>query len=825
MSRLKIWHKLTLVIAAFSLMVAAMLVSFVAEKQREVGLVRQARDGAAYLVPARRVLETLPQYEEQMNEKGEADAAARNIEEALRALEAAEEKYGAELQTKDHLAALQSKWQALKGQGPDSAPLERQKLLADALAATRQLITQTGLSSQLALSENLASYYTTDVVWRVLPEQQEALAHLWQLSFSAASRQDVTPETQARMLMLAGQVRDRDRAAEASLRVALEHSSANTLQSLSFSSRESSARAATFLNLLDNWLVKNSGAAINPAELNAAGRQALTASFRFWDTVQPVLDVQLQTRAERARRDFYLWLLVGCGGWLLLLLLAWRLVKGVSRSMREALALARTLAQGRLPEHAPATGTGEPGALLKSLDALRKRLQRLSKTAQTLAWGDLSAAVEPQSPDDAVGHAFQKMHAYLQEQARAAELLAAGLPLDSFRPKSGRDRLGKAAVATAERLQKLAQTEKENLLTQHSILQLLEGVSEAATGDLRVEAEVKNDPTGALADAFNLMIGKLRQIIYKVKETTFQVNQSAVHIQLATDELAAGSEFQAAQLNSTARAIRAVTDSIHEVSTNAAQSALVARRSLETSRDGTRALKNNLEAMKRIRDQVQETTTRIQRLGERSEEIAASLQLIRDIASRTSMLALNAAIQAGLAGEGGRGFVIVAEEIEGLAERTANVAKQITTLARAMRTETKEVVAAMEATTHEVSSGSVRANEAERALDEIQEVSSQMALLIQAIWQATQKQTHGSEEIAKFMREISNVTQRVAAGSQQAAASVRQLVGQAEALGNSVVAFRLPEKTVTLTVTTLPDAETPTELHAPEETELAVLAG
>ena len=203
--------------------------------------------------------------------------------------------------------------------------------------------------------------------------------------------------------------------------------------------------------------------------------------------------------------------------------------------------------------------------------------------------------------------------------------------------------------------------------------------------------------------------------------------------------------------------------------------------------------------MQRIREQVQETTKRIQRLGERSQEIGASLQLIKDIANRTSMLALNAAIQAGVAGHGGHGFVIVAEEIEGLADRTTNVTKQIATLARAMQTETKDVVAAMDATSREVSSGSVRANEAEQSLKEIEEVSQQMSGLVQTIWYAAQKQSRGSEEITKSIREISRVTNRVGAGSQQAATSVRQLVKMAEELGSSVVTFRLPEKSANFT--------------------------
>ncbi|MDQ3253461.1 MAG: methyl-accepting chemotaxis protein, partial [Acidobacteriota bacterium] len=228
------------------------------------------------------------------------------------------------------------------------------------------------------------------------------------------------------------------------------------------------------------------------------------------------------------------------------------------------------------------------------------------------------------------------------------------------------------------------------------------------------------------------------------------------------------------------------------VSDNAAESATVANTARDNAKQGAQAVQNNITAMGRIRDQVQETAKRIKRLGERSQEIGEIIQLIDDIADRTSMLALNASIQAAMAGEAGRGFAVVAEEVERLSDRSTNATKQIGALIKSIQSETNEAVAAMEETTREVVEGSKLANDAGQSLTEIESVSNHLAEIIQSISQASKQQARGSEELAKSMTGISNVTQQVAAGSKQAAVSVRSLAVLSETLRNSVATFKLP---------------------------------
>jgi twitching motility protein PilJ len=359
----------------------------------------------------------------------------------------------------------------------------------------------------------------------------------------------------------------------------------------------------------------------------------------------------------------------------------------------------------------------------------------------------------------------------------------------------GNDELGEVATslnAMLDNTMHLIQSQDERDNIQRSISQLLEEVSGVAEGDLTKEAAVTADMTGAIADAFNYMIEQLRKVIGNVQKATLQVSRSATQIHETAEHLAHGSEAQAEQIVNTSAAIDEMAGSIQQVSENATVSANVAQKALANCRQGNVAVQNTVQGMNRIRDQVQETAKRIKRLGESSQEIGQIVQLIDDIADRTSILALNASIQAAMAGEAGRGFAVVAEEVERLAERSTDATKKIATLIKTIQVETHEAVSAMEKGIHEVVEGSKLANQAGHALGEIESVSNQLAELIQSISLASRQQARGSEALAKSMNEISSITQTTASGTKQAAVSVNHLAALADELRASVSAFRLP---------------------------------
>jgi methyl-accepting chemotaxis protein len=338
----------------------------------------------------------------------------------------------------------------------------------------------------------------------------------------------------------------------------------------------------------------------------------------------------------------------------------------------------------------------------------------------------------------------------------------------------------------------LVQTREERDAMQEAVVKLLDEVSGVAQGDLTTKAEVTTDITGAIADAFNMMITQLRDIIRRVQETTARVSSSANEIRSTAEFLSQGSEAQAVQISEMTAAVEDMAASIQQVSENASVSAKVGERARTSAEQGVAAVQNTIQGMSHIRDQVQETSKRIKRLGESSQEIGEIVQLIGDIADRTSILALNASIQAAMAGDAGKGFAVVADEVERLAERATASTKQIESLIRTIQSETSEAVSAMEVTTDEVVRGSALAEEAGRALSEIGAVSGELSELIQSISLASKQQARGSDEVARSMGVASDVTQQTAAGTKQAALAISQLAALADDLRESVSTFRLP---------------------------------
>ena len=357
------------------------------------------------------------------------------------------------------------------------------------------------------------------------------------------------------------------------------------------------------------------------------------------------------------------------------------------------------------------------------------------------------------------------------------------------------DEIGDLAESVNRVLDKtatLVQSQDEKAEIQRSIVKLLDEVSGVADGDLTKEAKVTADVTGAIADSFNFMIDQLRKIIGNVQRATNQVTAAATRISTSAEELVDGSEVQTEQIVNTSAAIEEIAASIQQVSDNAASSTAVAQQALASAKQGNQAVRNTIEGMNKIREQAQETAKRIKRLGETSQEIGQIVQLIDDIADRTSILALNASIQAAAAGDAGRGFAVVAEEVERLAVRSTEATKKIAALVKAIQGETNEAVGAMEKNIQEIVSGSKIANQAGQSLGEIEGVSLKLSETIQSISQASKQQARSSEALARSMNSISQITKRTASETKQTAESVNSLAKLAEDLRGSVSAFKLP---------------------------------
>ncbi len=334
--------------------------------------------------------------------------------------------------------------------------------------------------------------------------------------------------------------------------------------------------------------------------------------------------------------------------------------------------------------------------------------------------------------------------------------------------------------------------EEQNKRNQEAILRLLDQIQGLSEGDLSSEAEVTEDFTGAIADAFNSSIYELRSLVTTINETSVQVSSAAQQTQATAMHLAEASDHQAQQITAASSAVNEMAVSIEEVSKNASESTEVAQHSVEVAHKGADTVRRSIQAMDTIREQIQETSKRIKRLGESSQEIGDIVELINDIADQTNILALNAAIQAAMAGEAGRGFAVVADEVQRLAERSSNATKQIEALVKTIQTDTNEAVISMEQSTAGVVRGAQLSEDAGEALAEIEGVSNRLAELIQAISQNASQQANAATNVSDTMNVIQEITTQTSAGTNETAASIGNLAELANDLRKSVSGFKLP---------------------------------
>ncbi|MFT4257534.1 MAG: methyl-accepting chemotaxis protein [Pseudoxanthomonas sp.] len=331
-----------------------------------------------------------------------------------------------------------------------------------------------------------------------------------------------------------------------------------------------------------------------------------------------------------------------------------------------------------------------------------------------------------------------------------------------------------------------------NSRNQQAIMRLLDEISSLGEGDLTVKASVTEDMTGAIADAINYAVDELRNLVTTINDATVQVAASTQETQATALQLAEAAGHQSEQINTASERITEIAESIGQVSQNSTTSADVAQRSVQIATEGAGVVRETIRGMDQIRDQIQETSKRIKRLGESSQEIGSVVELINDISEQTNILALNAAVQAASAGEAGRGFAVVADEVQRLAERTSNATRRIESLVQAIQADTNEAVSSMEQTTSEVVSGARLAEDAGTALGEIERVSSDLNQLIQNISGAAQQQSTAASDITRTMSVIRQITSQTSQGASQTADSIGHLAQLAADLRRSVADFKLP---------------------------------
>ena len=375
----------------------------------------------------------------------------------------------------------------------------------------------------------------------------------------------------------------------------------------------------------------------------------------------------------------------------------------------------------------------------------------------------------------------------------AAALVALGAAVGFGRVQllDSRKRQAAAENQRLEAERQEQEAKRVNDANQAAILRLMNELQTVAEGDLTQEATVTEDITGAIADSVNYTVEELRSLVSNVQNTAARVAQTTADVDATSTELLAASNEQLHEIRETGKSVVDMAGRINAVSAQAQESATVARQSLQAAESGLQAVQNAIGGMNSIRDQIQETSKRIKRLGESSQEIGEITELISDITEQTNVLALNAAIQAASAGDAGRGFSVVAEEVQRLAERSADATRQISALVKAIQTDTQDAIGAMERSTQGVVEGAKLSDNAGTALTEIDRVSRRVAELIEEISRSASHEAGLANVVADNIQHIFAVTEQTGEGTRATANQVRELSRMAEELRQSVSRFKI----------------------------------
>ena len=351
--------------------------------------------------------------------------------------------------------------------------------------------------------------------------------------------------------------------------------------------------------------------------------------------------------------------------------------------------------------------------------------------------------------------------------------------------------LGTTLNQTIDRLQGLIQTESDRDKMQHQVMDLLSVVSSAAEGDLTVKAEVTADALGSVADAFNLMITGLMSLVTQAHNVALEIQRSTTDILHSSDRMKQGAEQQTSQIKSASDAVNTMSNTTQRMAQNADAATQTSLKATQAAVKGGASVAETIKGMQRIRAAVQTTGKKIKGLGERSLEIGAIIEVINEIATQTNLLALNAAIEAARAGEQGRGFAVVADEVRKLAERAARATKDITGLIKGIQVETSEAVTVMEEGTREVEEGTKLADQAGAALREIEQIVKQTSVLMTDITKAADDQVEVTAQVVHSMDTISKLTQETTHGVQDTVSTIGKLADLSTRLTSAIGRFKL----------------------------------
>jgi methyl-accepting chemotaxis protein len=389
---------------------------------------------------------------------------------------------------------------------------------------------------------------------------------------------------------------------------------------------------------------------------------------------------------------------------------------------------------------------------------ISKPINKLAEGADKVSGGDYSIKLDISSKDEigALADSFNIMTQNIKEANEAV-----------IKEKN-------SITVKVEEAVRESELQKEYLA--QSVDTILNKMNNFADGDLTVALDIKkDDEIGKLFAGFNRAVNNINSMLVEVSEAAASAASASSQISSSSEEMASGTDEQSQQAVEVAGAVEEMTKTIIETTKNASEATDAAKNSGNIAKEGGKVVNETIEGMNRIAEVVQRSASTVQKLGQSSEQIGEIVQVIDDIADQTNLLALNAAIEAARAGEQGRGFAVVADEVRKLAERTTKATKEIAAMIREIQKDTTGAVTSMNEGTAEVEKGKHLADKAGQSLVQIIDGAQQVADIVSQVAAASEEQSSAAEQISKNIEAISSVTQQSNAGIQQIARAAEDL--------------------------------------------------
>jgi methyl-accepting chemotaxis protein len=758
LDKMKIWQKLVLICAAFAVPLGWLVYEFVGSANFRRDFAQKEIQGDEYNRAVGHILKSALQTRTLAHRfAGDRSAGAQivalqsQVEQAIGEIEALERKtglgeaYGREFESTALFETVKSSWSRLRAAMPpakaevDAAAFDG--FLDDVLA----LYSRVGDKSNLILDPDLDSYYMMDFTLLHFPTGVRQINDMLVATEGILGRKSIREEERADLAGRLAVLKANLEGAEYDFTVGFRENKYYAASTGILKPRLESplkdflAANRALLDAADRAVVHGSDFAAGAPEMLAAGERALEAYNRLFDATMPALDELLRVRIGDS--DAKKWFTLASVSALLALTLGlvYWIARSITLPLRAGVSVAERMARGEVDARIAHTGDDEVGQLLGAMNRMMEYLDEMARVADTIAAGMLTADVRPRSAADRFGNAFKVMVDNLKQMATVADEIAAGNLTATVKPRSAADRFGNAFQLMLQNLRQTIETEQES---RERIEKLVETIGETA---------------GTLAAA-------------------------ASEILATTTEQAAGAEEQAAAVSETAATVDEVAQTSEQAAARAKGVGEAVRRAAEVGESGRKAVDGSIVSLRELREHVESTARNILALAEQAQAIGQIITTVNDIAEQTNLLALNAAIEASRAGEHGKGFAVVAGEVKELAHQSKQATVQVRQILGEIQKATHAAVTSSEVVTQGMGEAARVSGQVGETIGTLAETLADNARASAQISASASQQATGMSQIAKAIRNIDLVTKQSLAASRQSEEAARNLAALGEKL-------------------------------------------